>query len=243
MKKIIVVWLALVAGLCLCLGGCEEDHQGGGQMTTKEKKLVKVIKEYTINDIYGSSSHDIDEVQIVWDGEKVIRIGNTPVVYNGDNIVSIGGYQFSYSNDRLRRMWSSSGSFETSWTFNYNSDGVLWSFTYLEENLQEAGSNFTYTSNFTWRQGNLVAAWDGDEQYDYDSYINPYSMLPMAVVLFVETERYYYLSKNNVVKINEDGDESQWTYEYDNDRYPVKKIEYYSDSYEEQTIVTNYYYQ
>ena len=211
-------------------------------MVTKEKKLMRVVTENTINDIYGNSEHYIDEIQIVWDGEKVIRIDNTPVVYNGDKIVSIGGYQFSYSNDRLRRMWTSSEYFEISWTFNYNSDGVLWSYTFLEENLQEVGSNYTYTSNFTWRQGNLVV--EGDYYlYEYDSYINPYSMLPMAVVLFMQTERYYYLSKNNVVKVNDDGDEFQWTYEYDNDRYAVKKTEYYSGSYEEQTIVTNYYYQ
>ncbi len=232
-----------MAGLCLCLFGCEDDNWGGSGGATKEKKLVRVIKENTINDIYGNSEHYIDEIQIVWDGENVVQIDNTPVVYNGDEIVSIGGYQFSYSNGRLRRMWTSSEYFEISWTFNYNSDGVLWSYTFLEENLQEAGSNYTFTSNFTWRQGNLVAAGDGTEQYDYDSYINPYSMLPMAAVLSIQNEYYYYLSKNNVVKVNYDGDEFQWTYEYDNDRYAVKKTEYYYGPYEEQTIVTTYYYQ
>lgn len=255
MKKILFV--SLVIG---SIFSCSDDYNNeNGENNTETILPLKIVSTYNEGK-YSSTA------TLTYDGKKLKEINTvypqennyvekTVFQYDGDYISKFTSYDGN-KEDLIKEFTYKNGKIATSKTTEFLSDGTKYvsTSTYqwvnndhlIEKTTFNDNSSQTYEYQYT--NGNLTKKTGYSNGYystTYDTYNNPYTNIKGIKEISIDDEITF--SKNNPITTSQISNQSsngtyQYTYEYNDKKFPTKSTEVYKDSNTNDTDITNYYY-
>ena len=255
MKKIL--FASLVMGSIFSCS--DDDSNGNGENNPDTILPIKIVSTYNEGK-YSSTA------TLTYDGNKLKEISTvypqennyverTVFQYDGDYISKFTSYDGN-KEDLIKEFTYKNGKITTSKTTEWDNTGTKYvsTSTYqcvnndhlIEKTTYNDSSSQTYEYYYT--NGNLTKKTGYSNGYystTYDVYNNPYINIKGIKEISIDEEVTF--SKNNPITISQISDLSsngtyQYTYEYNDKKFPTKSTEIYKDSNTNDTDVINYYY-
>lgn len=252
MKKIISI-LSIV--LLLSCSSDSSTEEQGGSIIQPSLKLVK-IAENDININFGTTTtftyangvvssmefsqngttfYD-EKIEFIYSNNKIDKLIYTHLVHN------LGYDKFSYQGDLITNTYSTRNSTTKNYNYQYNDLNQLIELKIFDKfDALLYGCNYIYDNNGNiYRDPTIPQSEIYNSVYDtftYDDKKNPY------VLIYTDSHlKINRLSKNNILKIVGFNDSPITTFEYayNNDGYPIERIEKINGNPSKKTI---YYYE
>lgn len=255
MKKILLAFL-FMGSIFSC---SDDDSNENGENNSETILPIKIVSTYNegkysstatltyegnklkeVNTVYPQENNYIEKIVFQYEGNYITKF--TSYDENKEDLIK----EFTYKDGKVTtskttELLSDGTKYVSTSTYQWVNDDHLIKKTTFNDNSSQTYEYYYTNGNLTKKTGYS----NGYYSITYDTYNNPYINIKGMKEINIDDETIFSnnnpLTKTQISDLSSNGT-YQYTYEYNDIKFPTKSTEVYKDSYTNDTNVTNYYY-